>query len=200
MKSALMKSFSTFLALCFVFQLCGLPAMTLVRSLTELNTALEKSDEKIKLEPGDYDLNDLPQRSRVIAFSGSNNEIDLRGARVNVTVGLVDSSYLVVTGNANTIVGGEFEDTYESGIKVIKDFSAYNKDRKRLARGLRGDAVMEIKGNENTVKGIKLTVRGSFPYGYGSFYGIGHDHVFGLNKRCGILINGMSNTLDGVEV
>jgi parallel beta-helix repeat protein len=48
--------------------------------------------------------------------------------------------------------------------------------------------------------GSKLTVRGSFPYGYGSIYGIGSNNVYGLDKRCGILIKGKNNTLDGCEI
>jgi hypothetical protein len=59
---------------------------------------------------------------------------------------------------------------------------------------------MRVEGNKNQVIATKLIIRGSFPYGYGSIYGIGRDNVFGLNKRCGILVNGQDNTLDGCEL
>lgn len=85
-------------------------------------------------------------------------------------------------------------------LKEVTDFSAYNKNRSTLARGLRGAAVFSITGDDNRVIGTKLTVRGSFPYGYGSIYGVGSDNVFGLDKRCGILIKGVDNTIDGCEV
>lgn len=171
-----------------------------VNSLKELQTAVQKSGQEIKMVAGQYDLGALSEKSRSINFSGSNNTIDLTGVSVTITVGTVRTSYLVVSGNNNTIIGGEFEDVYKNGLKEITDFSAYNQDRKHLARGLRGAAVMNIEGHQNTVKGIKLTVRGSYPYGYGSIYGIGADNVYGLDKRCGILIKGVSNTLDNVEV
>ena len=171
-----------------------------VKSLTDLNEAAAKSGVKIKLKPGKYDLEDLPRDGRVLAFSGSDNVIDLSGVYVKATVGLVRESYIIITGNKNTIIGGEFEDVYEKrSLKEVTNFSSYNKD-KRLRIGLRGAAVLRVKGNENTIKGIKLTVRGSFPYGYGSIYGINADNTFGLDKRCGILIWGIGNTLDDVEV
>lgn len=171
-----------------------------VESLSAFSYEITKSDAKIRLKPGAYDFKDLPGRRKELNFSGSNNIIDLRGVYVRVEVGLVNDSYIRITGDNNTVVGGEFEDVYKKGAKKIKDFSAYNKDRRNFARGLGGAPVMKVDGDENEVKGIKLTVRGSFPYGYGSIYGIGRDHVFGLNKRCGILIRGVGNTLDGVEV
>ena len=173
---------------------------TLVYSLAELVVAVKESNQKIYMKPGRYNLEDLPPKSRHIIMSGSNNRISLKGVYVQVPVGCVHRCYISVTGDNNSIIGGEFEDTYRNGLTEITDFSAYNKDRKNLASGLGGDPVMRISGNNNLTDGIKLTVRGSFPYGYGSIYGIGADHQFGLNKRCGILITGIKNTLDNVEV
>ncbi|MFC1766811.1 protein-transmembrane prediction, partial [Planctomycetota bacterium] len=45
-----------------------------------------------------------------------------------------------------------------------------------------------------------LRVRGSFPYGYGSIFGIGSNNVYGLDKRCGIYISGKNVTIDKAEV
>ncbi|MGE9266651.1 MAG: hypothetical protein ACQKBY_01040 [Verrucomicrobiales bacterium] len=171
-----------------------------VSSLKELNTASARSDQRIKLQAGSYALESLPPKKRALVFSGSRNHIDLRGVILKATVGSTDASYLVLSGNGNTILGGEFEDLYANGMKEVTDFGAYNRDRQKLARGLRGDPVMSITGDGNTVTGSKLTVRGSFPYGYGSIYGIGGPNTFGLNKRCGILSKGVDKTLDGVEI
>ena len=171
-----------------------------VDTLDKFNAAIARSQVKIKLKSGNYDLKNLSGKEKSLNFSGSNNMIDMGGAYVNVTVGLTRLAYIRVTGHNNVIAGGEFEDTYIDGQKVIKDFSNYNSDRENLASGLRGDPVMKISGNKNTVEGSKFTVRGSFPYGYGSIFGIGRDNEFGLNKRCGILITGVENTLDRVEI
>lgn len=171
-----------------------------VSTLSELRQAVQKSDQTIVMKPGRYKLTDLADGSRSIPCSGSNNTIDLSGVYVNARVGATRRSYITISGNNNTFKGGTFEDTYQSSLKKITDFSSYNQKRSTLARGLRGGAVMSIAGDNNRVLGTKLTVRGSFPYGYGSIYGIGSDNVFGLDKRCGILIKGKSNTIDGCEI
>ena len=188
-------------AIVFLLTLCpSIGAQINVNSLAAFRTAVKNSNQEIVLAAGDYNLEDLPSGFRVITFSGSNNTIDLTGVYIQVPVGCIRESYLVVSGNSNTILGGEIEDTYRSGLTEVTDFSAYNQDRTNLAYGLKGAAVMRISGENNWVDGIKLTVRGSYPYGYGSIYGIGSDNVFGLDKRCGILIKGIGNTLDNVEV
>ncbi|PNW28440.1 carbohydrate-binding protein [Formosa algae] len=173
-------------------------AQKVVNSLLDLRTAVVLSNQNIVLSPGDYNFEDLPSKYRNISFTGSNNTIDLTGVYINVPVGSVSSTYIILSGSNNTIIGGEIEDTYRSGITEITDFSAYNQDRENLAHGLGGDAVMSIIGENNLVDGLELTTRGSFPYGYGSMYGIGAENIFGLDKRCGILINGKGNTLDNV--
>ena len=171
-----------------------------VSNLRELREAVQKSNHTIVMKRGRYSLTDLPSRRRSLACSGSNNTITLSGVYVNAPVGSTRRSYITISGDNNTFRGGTFEDTYRNGLKTITDFSRYNKDRSRLARGLGGSAVFAITGDNNTVLGTTLTVRGSFPYGYGSIYGIGADTVYGLDKRCGILITGQGNTIDGCEV
>lgn len=171
-----------------------------VSSLKGLREATQKDNQAIVMKPGRYKLTDLPEKSRNLPISGSNNTIDLSGVYVAVPVGSTGSEYITISGDDNVFQGGTFEDIYKSGLDLIKDFSAYNKDRRELARGLGGDAVLGITGDNNRVENTKLTVRGSFPYGYGSIYGIGADNAFGLNKRCGIVIKGKRNTLEGCEV
>lgn len=171
-----------------------------VSTLPELREAVQKSNHTIVMKRGRYSLTDLPSRSRSFPCSGSNNTIILSGVHVNAPVGSTRRSYITISGNKNTFRGGTFEDTYPNGLKTITDFSSYNRNRSKLARGLRGSAVFGITGDNNTVLGTKLTVRGSFPYGYGSIYGIGADNVYGLDKRCGMLVTGEGNTVDGCEV
>jgi len=104
-----------------------------------------------------------------------------------------------IDGSNNTLLGGTFEDTYTTGLTTVTDFVAYNDDD-RLASGLRGAAVMSIYGEDNTLDGIKMTVRGSFPYGYGSLFGINQVNSFGLSKRCGIVIKAPNNTITNAEI
>ncbi|MDB4334923.1 carbohydrate-binding protein [bacterium] len=171
-----------------------------VSSLADLRTAIQQSNQSIVMTPGNYNMEDLNSNQRSINCSGSNNTIDLTGVYVKVPVGSTSTTYIVISGDNNTLIGGEFEDTYKSGLTEVTDFGAYNQDRKNLANGLGGAAVMDVTGNDNLVDGIKLTVRGSFPYGYGSMYGINQYNTFGLDKRCGLLITGLRNTIDNAEV
>ncbi|MDB4334924.1 carbohydrate-binding protein [bacterium] len=175
-------------------------AQTTVNSLAELITAVKKSNQTIVMTPGKYNMTDLPSNSRDIDCSGSNNIINLTGVYVKVPVGSVSTTYVNISGNNIVFRGAEFEDTYKNGMTEVTDFSAYNQDRTNLAKGLKGAAVLDVSGNDNRVVGVKLTVRGSHPYGYGSMYGIGKEKVFPLDKRCALLITGLRNTIDSTEV
>jgi len=172
-----------------------------VDSLADLRVAIQQDDQSIVMKEGEYNLTELPDNERTLPFSGSNNTVDLVGVYVEVPVGsTAKDSYLTMTGSDNTVIGGVFEDKYTTGLVDVTDYYAYNKERGDLAYGLGGAAVFSVLGNNNLVDGLKLTVRGSFPYGYGSIYGIGSGNTFGLNKRCGIVVKGQNNVLDHVEI
>ena len=173
-----------------------------VSNLEDLRDEIQRSNRTIVMQAGNYNLADLPSNSRNLLFSGSNNTIDLVGVYIEVPVGSTDDreSYITMEGSNNTILGGEFEDTYTTGLVEVTDFVAYNNDTSRLSSGLRGAPVMSIYGEDNVVDGIKLTVRGSRPYGYGSIFGIGRDNSFGLDKRCGINIKSAGNTITNAEI
>ncbi|WP_302118231.1 hypothetical protein [Allorhodopirellula heiligendammensis] len=180
----------------------GLQAQTklAVSTLSELRDAVQKSNQTIVMAPGRYMLTDLPVGHRDVPCSGSHNTIDLSDVYVTVPVGTTRRSYITISGDHNLFRGGVFEDVYPNGLKEVTDFSAYNQNRSTLAKGLSGSAVLSVTGDNNTVADTKLTVRGSFPYGYGSIYGIGADNVYGLDKRCGILVKGKQNIIDGCEI
>ena len=195
-----LKPYSLFTLLFLLTISQSIIAQNVVNTLAAFRIAVTNGNQQITLAAGTYNLEDLPNNSRVITFSGSNNTINLTGAHIKVPVGSIKESYMMMTGNHITIIGGEIEDIYRNGLTEITDFSAYNNDRTNLAYGLKGAAVMSILGNNNVINGLKLTVRGSFPYGYGSIYGIGRGNTFGLDTRCGILIKGKSNTRDNVNL
>lgn len=164
-----------------------------VSSIAELQSALEKSDQKIIMQAGNYELG-----SQSFSLSGNNNVVDLTDAYFSCDVSQAGDSRMTITGHGNTIRNGEFEDVYYNGMKEVTDFTAYNRDRKRLANG--GGVNIRIRGDSNHIVGLKVTVRGSFPYGYGAMFGIGRNHSFKLSKHGGILVTGKNTVLDGVEV
>ncbi|MCH6259296.1 DUF6250 domain-containing protein, partial [Puniceicoccaceae bacterium K14] len=171
-----------------------------VSSLAELREVVTQNNQHIVLTPGDYNIEELPRNLRYFVCSGSNNIIDLTGVYIDFPVGSGSSGqeYFLVIGSDNTIRGGVFENTYTNGIEDVTDFVAYNKDRNNLAYGAGPHIV--IQGDGNSVVGTKLTVRGSFPYGYGSIYGIGAQNVFGLDKRAGIAVQGTNVVIDSCEL
>lgn len=169
-----------------------------VSTLAELQSAVLLSNQNIVLTQGDYNIESLPSGSRFFDCTGSNNTINLTDVYIEFPVGSSEANHFLITGNNNTIQGGVFENTYASGIEEITDYVAYNNDKSNLAYG--ADPHLVIQGNGNTVVGIKMTVRGSFPYGYGSMYGIGRDNVYGLDKRGGIAVQGTNVVIDGCEL
>jgi hypothetical protein len=170
-----------------------------VSSLLSLKEAVVNSNQLITMKPGEYVITDLPEDSRSIVCSGSNNTINLDGVYINFPVGTCKAAHFEFSGSNNKLKGGVFEDTYQNGMSEVTDFGGYNQNRKTLAKGLKGGATITISGNENIIEGIKLTVRGSFPYGYGNMYGIGRGNATGLDKRCALLITGVGNTVDNCE-
>lgn len=201
-----MVSDKLFFGLKHVFFLSGLSCLTWVAqaavnvsTLTELREAVQKSDQQIVMKPGNYIVTDLPKGSRNFPCSGSNNTIDLSGVYINFPVVTSDGVHFNFTGSNNTFKGGTFEDTYPNGMVEVTDFGSYNQNRSTLAKGQKGGANIRVSGNGNTIVNIKMTARGSYPYGYGNTYGIGRDNVAGLDKRCALLITGVGNTVDGCE-
>jgi hypothetical protein len=77
----------------------------------------------------------------------------------------------------------------------VIDFGGYNQRRK-----LGGMTDIAVSGDDNRIIGVKMTVRGSFPYGYGNMYGIGRGNVVGLKKHCGIRITGDRAIIDGCDI
>ena len=104
--------------------------VTKVSSVTELQSAMEQSDQHIVMQPGDYVM---AQQS--FTLSGDHNTVDLTGAYFSWIVGEAGRGRLRITGEGNTIRNGEFEDLYYNGMTEVTDFTAYNQDRNRLANG-----------------------------------------------------------------
>ncbi|MGJ8640014.1 MAG: right-handed parallel beta-helix repeat-containing protein [Opitutaceae bacterium] len=193
------KLFALLLLLGFTCGTSIARTMVNVSSLAELRAAVQNSDQHIKMQPGNYSITELPRKSRSFPCSGNNNLIEMTGVYIKFPVGDVDGAYFKLTGEHITLRGGEYEDVYKNGMTEVTDFGAYNQDRKNLARGQKGGALITVPGNHNRVEGIKLTARGSFPYGYGNIYGIGGKNAAGLDKRCGLLIHGKNVTIEGSE-
>jgi len=121
-------------------------AQTLVDSLEELRSAVQNSNQTIKLQAGAYNITDIRDNDdRFFLVSGNNNTIDLTGATIFFPVEMrTPEAHFYISGRGNTILGGRIENNYDNGATEITDFVSYNTDRSNLANG--GKPHMVIAG------------------------------------------------------
>ena len=167
-------------------------------SLTELRDALRGSNQTIIMRPGRYNIEELASDQRFFEITGSNNTIDMTDVHIEFPVNTTSLSHFAFTGTGNTFIGGTLENTYPSGIRTITDYVSYNQDRNILANG--ADMHFKVAGDNTTIIGTKMIVRGSFPFGYGSTFGIGGGSTFGLSKRGGMQIIAENTVIDGIQM
>lgn len=173
-----------------------------VSSIEELRQAVKKNRCHIRMTPGTYVVEDLENGTNVIEFTGSHNDIDLTEVKFEVPLEVIgkmrrrrgaEQAVLLFTGDKITLSGLEMENTYPDGETKVTDFGSYNQRAELHPR----TAMVEIRanGDDFTLRGCRLTVRGSSPYGYGNMYGIGGGAVIGLKKHSGILAKGDRATI-----
>jgi hypothetical protein len=178
-----------------------------VSSVKELRQVMTKSHQQIVMAPGTYVVSDLLDSRTVFHLSGSDNVYDLSGVILQIPLstlrkmtsrGAHGRAAYRITGNRITLKGGTFENTYDDGTMEVTDFGSYNQNSMYHPAG--GMNEMSISGDDVQVIACKLTVRGSFPYGYGNIYGIGRGNVVGLKKHGGIHSTGDRLIIDGCQV
>ncbi len=163
-----------------------------VDSLSGLREAVAKSNQQIILQPGNYRVED----NEGFRFSGSSNDVELSGCHIEVPMAVASGeSLFYLVGDHITLRGGALEDTDPEGITQVKAFGAYNQRQK-----LGGMNDIKVPGDDNRIIGMKMTVRGSYPYGYGNMFGIGNDSVVELSKHCGIQIRGNRTLIDSCNI
>jgi len=168
---------------------------------------MAKSDQSVTMTPGTYTVKKLHDATTVFHFSGSDNTFTFTGVTILIPTELLSSmdfnpihahaSYLL-TGNNITFIDGTFENVYPNGMNDATDFVEYNK-RNEYAPA-RQMTEFKLNGDNITFQDCTITVRGSYPYGYGDMWGKGRGSVVGLKKHAGINVNGRNCTLDGVSL
>lgn len=178
-----------------------------VSSIKELRATLAQSDQRVVMKPGVYRVEDLQDRSAAFRFSGSNNHFDLSGVTIQMPISVVrqmsrsrrrDRASYLISGDHVVLKGGHFENVYPDGRTEITDFGNYNQDFANSPS--RSVTEMRVSGDDVSLIGCRMTVRGSYPYGYGNMYGIGAGAVVDLRKHSGILMTGDRITIDGCKV
>lgn len=162
-----------------------------ISSLKELAYYAQKSNNNVKLKPGVYKLTDYLTPDSIeaklkrndfqyITFKGNNNTFNLEGVHIEIDTKLrellkfpIHTNEIIVSGNGNIL----------KGLKITC-----------IGNGLSpGGATFEVAGENNRIEDFNITVRGSFPYGYGDLFGKGGTDVIRHKKQSGFLIIG-SNT------
>ncbi len=169
-----------------------------VFNLTDLRDAMQRDNQTVVVQSGDYSITELASNERFFDVSGDNNTIDLTDVRIVIPVDQTSVAHFTFSGSGNTLLNGSIENVYPNGQTNITNYVSYNADRQDLANG--NDVHIKIPGNNNSIVGTKMTVRGSFPFGYASYFGIGRLNVFGLDKRGGIQVTGSNTLIDGIEL
>lgn len=174
---------------------CETPAgFTVVDSLSEMISAMQSSNVKVALAPGNYsvDADDvalfttqtLPNEqtaSTLFPVNGANSQYDFRCAYIDYDTQLWQEFggneviQLRTVGNENIISNLTIED--------IGDTSPSG-----------GALGIMMDGRDNVIEGLVITSRGSQPYGLGDAYGKGGGPVLSHQKHSSVLIRGLRNS------
>ncbi|ANW95394.1 hypothetical protein AXE80_03475 [Wenyingzhuangia fucanilytica] len=163
-----------------------------VNSLEELLPYLKQDNVDVKLAPGNYsisgfDISDGTFSNPLFVFEGSNSTYDFTGAEIKINTvvltkfGNVDVNEMQILGNNN----------------VLKNLTI--EDIGTTAPTKRAQAIV-MDGRDNRIEGFNVTIRGSYPYGYGDAFGKGGGSVINHRKHSGILIRGLRNHLKDCNI
>lgn len=166
-----------------------------VSSLEELMPYLDDDNVLVTLAPGTYRvtasditsgaigaMNPVVSGGSILLIEGSNSIFDFTGVTIEVETAVF-----------NAFGGGECRELHIMGnYNVVKNLtitdigSVYDYPRN-------GALGILMDGIENRIEGVHLSLRGSWPYGYGDSFGKGGTYTIKHYKHSGLLIRGRSN-------
>lgn len=160
-----------------------------VNSLAELKPYLSQDNVDIKLVPGTYSINAADVAAGkfsnpVLLFSGSNSTYDFTDVIINfdtdvlTAFGNVDVKELNITGNNNVL----------KNLTMVDDGTVDDRPTRTAT-----NVVMD--GENNRIEGFHVTIKGSYPYGYGDAYGKGSGYIIKHFKHSACLVRGNFNHL-----
>nr|7XZD_A Chain A, Fucoidan lyase [Flavobacteriaceae bacterium SA-0082]7XZD_B Chain B, Fucoidan lyase [Flavobacteriaceae bacterium SA-0082] len=162
---------------------------TTVYSLEDLLPYLKQDNVDVKLAPGTYNVNGfdvgedrLFSTTPLFLFEGSNSTYDFTDVKLNI----------------NTVVLTKFGNNEVNEIQILGNNNVLKnlklEDIGTTAPSNRAQSIV-IDGRDNRIEGFHLTIRGSYPYGYGDAFGKGGGSVINHRKHSGVLIRGLRNHL-----
>ncbi|WP_372753920.1 hypothetical protein [Labilibaculum sp.] len=166
-----------------------------VNSLVELLPYLKQDNVDVKLAAGTYSISpvdiekgiygttDFEDRAKILLqFSGNNSIYDFTGVTLTIETSVFNcfGTYrvheLVVTGSHNVLKN-----------LTMVDLGSEQDQPNKGALGVCMD------GRDNRVEGFHMTVKGSYPYGYGDAFGKGKRNVIRHFKHSAFLVRGLRN-------
>ncbi len=146
-----------------------------IDNLAELQSFSKRDNIKVKLLPGNYQINDA-ESIRFIQFTGNNSHFDLTGCRFMVDTRLFNRTDLKKSDDGNSMYCA----IEISGTNVVLEglyMETYGDQPGRQSK----NKMFNIVGQDVTVKNVEVRTAGSSPWGYGYLYGLGGGDVRKMN-------------------
>ncbi|MGJ8638236.1 MAG: discoidin domain-containing protein [Opitutaceae bacterium] len=173
-------------------------AQITVNSLQALKPYLNDSNVNVKLSPGTYTVtaNDLSSGAlgqqftgntlgtsfAIFPIEGNNSTYDFTGVTINVKTEVFQA-----------LPGTEIREFWVRGNNnVLKNLTLVDDGDVDDAPSHRAQSIA-MDGEYNRIEGFHVTVKGSYPYGYGDIFGKGGGSVIGHHKHSACLVRGNSN-------
>ncbi|MEO9513477.1 MAG: hypothetical protein ABJN84_04360 [Flavobacteriaceae bacterium] len=147
----------------------------LVNTLSELKEYLDKDNVKVKLTPGNYQI-DKAENIRFIRFMGNDTHFDFTGVRFMVDTKLFSRMDLAKSDDGNSMYCA----IEISGNGVILE-GLYIETYGDTPGNQSKNKIFNVVGEDVTVKDVEIRTAGSSPWGYGSLYGLGGGDVRKMN-------------------
>lgn len=171
---------------CLIVRAQVAPQVQVVDSLPALRGLLAKEGVHVRMVPGVY-LIDEANAPDFLEFRARNAHFDLSGVTLKVDTGLsrtfgkAGTNFIKLSGD-NTVLEG-------FSLETIGNHPAPG-----------GARAVSITGSRTVLRRVTLTLAGSSPYGYGSFFGIGAENTVSPLKLNGIRVSGNDNTVESCQV
>lgn len=179
-----------------------------VSSIDEFKSVIAKSDQQIRVKRGVYVATALmDNNTSVFQFDGSNNTFDMTGVTLQVPTKLLSTMSRTpihsqvtydILGSNNTFLNGTFENIYPNGQLNVTDFTEHNLDSDYWPA--RQMTEFRVYGDNTQFLNNTITVRGSYPYGYGDMLGKGAGSSVYLRKHAGVQVVGDNTLIDGMNL
>ncbi|MBY5959125.1 hypothetical protein KUV50_13315 [Membranicola marinus] len=146
-----------------------------IDNLSDLRIYAKKNGVEVKLKPGNYQI-DEAKSIRFMQFAGHNSYFDLRNCRFMVDTRLFRRTDLKRSEDGNNM----YSAIEISGNNVTLEglyLETYGGHSGRQSK----NKMVNIVGEDVTLKNMEVRTAGSSPWGYGSLYGLGGGVVRKMN-------------------